>query len=81
MRGGAWGSAARGLALFPGKVALHLVTDNYGTHKHPHVQAWLKHHPRFVPHFVPTSSSGLNWVEPKAFLRQMETNLVAKHEQ
>ena len=48
---------------FPGNVALHLVMDNYGTHKHPNVQAWLKHHPRFVPHFVPTSSSWLNLVE------------------
>jgi len=50
-------------AEFPGKVALHLVMDNYGTHKHPNVQAWLKRHPRFVPHFVPTSSSWLNLVE------------------
>jgi transposase/transcriptional regulator with XRE-family HTH domain len=48
---------------FPGEVALHLVMDNYGTHKHPNVQAWLKRHPRFVPHFVPTSSSWLNLVE------------------
>src|SRR3990172_2002821 len=48
---------------FPGAVALHLVMDNYGTHKHPNVQAWLKRHPRFVPHFVPTSSSWLNLVE------------------
>src|SRR5258708_40209563 len=37
--------------------------DNYGTHKEPHVQAWLKKHPRFVCHFVPTSSSWLNLVE------------------
>jgi transposase len=50
-------------AEFPGKVALHLVMDNYGTHKHPQVQAWLKRHPRFIPHFVPTSSSWLNLVE------------------
>jgi transposase len=48
---------------FPGEVRLHLVMDNYGTHKHPRVQAWLKRHPRFVPHFVPTSSSWLNLVE------------------
>jgi len=48
---------------FPGEVSLHLVMDNYGTHKHPRVQAWLKRHPRFVPHFVPTSSSWLNLVE------------------
>jgi transposase len=48
---------------FPGEVPLHLVMDNYGTHKHPTVLAWLKRHPRFTPHFVPTSSSWLNLVE------------------
>jgi len=48
---------------FPGEIRLHLVMDNYGTHKHPRVQTWLKRHPRFVPHFVPTSSSWLNLVE------------------
>ncbi len=48
---------------FPGEIALHLVMDNYGTHTHPKVQAWLRRHPRFVPHFVPTSSSWLNLVE------------------
>ena len=48
---------------FPGEVKLHLVMDNYGTHKHPRVQVWLKRHPRFVSHFIPTSSSWLNLVE------------------
>jgi len=48
---------------FPGEVKLHMVMDNYGTHKHPRVQAWLKRHPRFVSHFTPTSSSWLNLVE------------------
>ena len=48
---------------FPGDIPLHLVMDNYGTHKHPNVQAWLKKHPRFLPHYVPTSSSWLNLVE------------------
>jgi transposase len=48
---------------FPQDVSLHLVMDNYGTHKEPHVKAWLKKHPRFVCHFVPTSSSWLNLVE------------------
>ena len=48
---------------FPGEVELHLVMDNYGTHKHPKVRAWLKKHPRFVSHFIPTSSSWLNLVE------------------
>ena len=37
--------------------------DNYGTHPPPKVRAWLQRHPRFVPHFVPTSSSGLNLIE------------------
>jgi transposase len=50
-------------AEFPPELQLHLVMDNYGTHKEPHVQAWLKKHPRFVCHFVPTSSSWLNLVE------------------
>lgn len=50
-------------AEFPKDIDLHLVMDNYGTHKEPHVQAWLKRHPRFVCHFIPTSSSWLNLVE------------------
>jgi len=37
--------------------------DNYGTHKHEKVREWLKRHPRFVAHFVPTSSSWMNLVE------------------
>ena len=48
---------------FPEDLKLHLVMDNYGTHKEPHVKAWLKKHSRFVCHFVPTSSSWLNMVE------------------
>src|SRR3989304_4768785 len=48
---------------FPGEQQLHLVLDNYGTHKTPQVQAWLRTHRRFVPHFIPTSSSWLNLVE------------------
>jgi len=42
---------------------LHLIVDNYGTHKHPRVISWLKRHPRFNLHFIPTSSSWLNMVE------------------
>ena len=45
------------------KLNLHLIVDNYGTHKHPRVKAWLRHHPRFQLHFIPTSSSWLNLVE------------------
>src|SRR6267154_2856314 len=48
---------------FPGAIPLHLIMDNYGTHKHAKVKAWLKRHPRFVSHFVPTSSSWMNLVE------------------
>ena len=50
-------------AEFPGELKLHVVMDNYGTHKHPRVQRWLKRHSRFIPHFTPTSSSWLNLVE------------------
>ena len=42
---------------------LHLIADNYATHKHPAVQAWLAKHPRFNMHFTPTSASWLNMVE------------------
>jgi transposase len=42
---------------------LHLIVDNYATHKHPKVKAWLARHPRFHLHFIPTSSSWLNLVE------------------
>jgi transposase len=42
---------------------LHLVVDNYGTHKHPRVKRWLGRHPRFQLHFTPTSCSWLNLVE------------------
>ncbi len=43
--------------------AVHVVMDNYGTHKHPRVREWFVRHPEFVPHFTPTSSSWLNQVE------------------
>jgi transposase len=42
---------------------LHLIVDNYATHKHPKVASWLKRHPRFHMHFTPTSSSWLNLIE------------------
>jgi transposase len=44
-------------------VDIHLILDNYGTHKTPKVKRWLKRHPRFVVHFTPTSGSWLNQVE------------------
>ena len=48
---------------FPGDITLHLVMDNYGTHGHANVKAWLDKHPRFVIHYVPTSCSWLNLME------------------
>ena len=45
-----------------GKV-IHVILDNYRTHKHPKVMAWLERHPRWVFHFTPTSGSWLNAVE------------------
>jgi transposase len=48
---------------FPGKMPLHLVMDNYGTHGTPAGKAWLKRHPRFRVHYIPTSSSWLNLIE------------------
>jgi transposase len=47
----------------PQGLDLHLIVDNYGTHKHPRVTAWIQRHPRFHLHFIPTSSSWLNLVE------------------
>lgn len=47
----------------PTELDLHLIADNYGTHKHPRVKSWLHRHPRFHLHFTPTSSSWLNLVE------------------
>jgi transposase len=47
----------------PPELDLHLIVDNYSTHKHPKVQAWLKRHKRFHMHFTPTSSSWLNVIE------------------
>lgn len=47
----------------PASLDLHLIMDNYATHKHPKVKAWHKRHRRFHFHFVPTSSSWLNLVE------------------
>lgn len=47
----------------PAELDLHLIVDNYATHKHPKVKAWLKKHRRFHVHFIPTSSSWLNLIE------------------
>jgi transposase len=50
---------------------LHLICDNYATHKHPTVQKWIAKHPRFHVHFTPTSASWLNMVE--RFFRDLST--------
>ncbi len=54
----------------PNELDLHLIVDNYATHKHEKVKRWLKRHPRFHMHFIPTSSSWLNVVE--GFFRNLD---------
>ena len=56
----------------PRQLALHLIVDNYSTHKHPQVQRWAEGHKRFHFHFTPTSSSWLNMVE--RFFRDLSQN-------
>jgi transposase len=50
-------------ANVPAELDVHLVMDNYGTHKTPSIKAWFARHPRFHVHFTPTSASWLNQVE------------------
>ena len=47
----------------PAGKLVHVILDNYGSHKHPKVRAWLARHPRWIFHFTPTSASWLNAVE------------------
>jgi transposase len=61
---------------FPSTIALHLVMDNYGTHTHPNVKTWLRRHPRFVTHPVPTSSSWLNLIE--RWFRELTTKRIRR---
>jgi transposase len=56
----------------PPERELHLICDNYATHKHPKVQRWLERHPRFHMHFTPTGASWLNMVE--RFFRDLTHN-------
>jgi transposase len=56
----------------PAGKQLHLIADNYATHKHPKVQRWLSRHRRFHVHFTPTGSSWLNMVE--RFFRDLTHN-------
>ena len=58
----------------PPQLTLHLIVDNYATHKHPAVKAWLARHPRVQSHFTPTSSSWLNLVE--RFFRDLTEQVV-----
>lgn len=58
--------------VMPADKELHLIVDNYATHKHAKVQRWLKRHPRFHIHFTPTSASWLNMVE--RFFRDLTQN-------
>lgn len=74
-KGAHYVTTKRDVASWAPKFALSLLTNKhkncisrydellYGTHKHRSAQGWLQRHPRFVPHFVPTSSSWLNLVE------------------
>ena len=50
-------------AAVPAGKLIHAIADNYATHKHPKVSAWLARHPRWTFHFTPTSASWLNAVE------------------
>ena len=60
----------------PANEDLHLIVDNYATHKHPNVRKWLKRHPRFHIHFTPTSASWLNMVE--RFFRDLTQNRIRR---
>ena len=62
--------------LNPEAKEVHLIADNYATHKHPKVQRWLKRHPRIHMHFTPTSSSWLNMVE--RFFRDLTTKRIRR---
>lgn len=58
----------------PKGLDIHLIADNYATHKHPRVKAWLAKRPRFKMHFTPTSSSWLNLVE--RFFRDLTEDVI-----
>jgi transposase len=60
----------------PPGLDLHLIVDNYATHKHPEVKSWLKRHRRFHLHFIPTSSSWLNLVE--RWFREITTKRIRR---
>jgi transposase len=61
-------------AEVPAYAQIHLILDNYATHKHPKVKAWVAKHPRFHLHFTPTSASWLNLVE--RFFRDLSQDII-----
>lgn len=63
-------------AAAPVECPVHVICDNYATHKHAKVQAWQKRNPRFHFHFTPTSASWLNMVE--RFFRDLTTNRIRR---
>jgi transposase len=60
----------------PARLDVHVICDNYSTHKHAKVDRWLKRHPRFHVHFTPTSASWLNMIE--RFFRDLTENAVRR---
>ena len=58
--------------VIPQDKQIHMIVDNYSTHKHEKVERWLSRHPRFHMHFTPTGCSGLNMVE--RFFRDLTAN-------
>jgi transposase len=60
----------------PQDKAIHLICDNYATHKHPKVEAWAKRNPQFVFHFTPTGASWLNMVE--RFFRDLSEKAIRR---
>lgn len=68
-----WLKFLRGIdSVVPDDKQIHMIVDNYATHKHPKVQRWLAGHPRFHMHFTPTGCSWLNMVE--RFFRDLTQN-------
>ena len=59
---------------YPADIAIHLIIDNYATHKHQKVKSWLERHPRFHVHFTPTGSSWMNLVE--RFFRDLSEDCI-----
>lgn len=60
----------------PAEKQIHIICDNYATHKHPRVQRWLDRHKRFHVHFTPTSASWLNMIE--GFLRDLTESRIRR---